>query len=72
MHLTFRRRMSCTGACGNVSECVPLCVNVLECKMRVDGFADVFECVFGSVGDGVDVPECTGVCERVCFQSAFV
>lgn len=49
-----------------MSECVPLCVDTLECKMRVDAFANVSECVFVSVGDCVDVPECTGVCERVC------
>lgn len=53
----------------NTSECVRLCVDALECKMHVDAFANVSEYVFVSMGDRVDVPECTGVCEHVCVFS---
>lgn len=38
--------------------------------MREAAFTDVSECVFVSMT--VDVPECTGAWEGVCFQSAFV
>lgn len=43
----------------------------LSVKMLLDEFVNVSECVFLSVGDYGNVPECKE-CVNVCVQDAFV